>query len=392
MTKLVIYTENYFPGGLEQFIFDILKSNLFDIHLVVNSENNRLIEFAINNDINHSIINLNNKSFGANSSKFFKFFNFIMRYIYMLPNYYKIKSILKSIPSFKNILIVNGGYPAALSCFSAVVAANSLHFEKIGLSILSSPSSNYSSVLFRMFEQRIDHFIDRYVDIYIPNSNRIKLDLIEKVKIKSEKIETVYTGIEIKNDTNKIVVLSLPQIEIQKKENEVWIGMIALLGSTKRQDLLITAMAQLDDNVKLLITGDGPTNDDLRNQVKLLNLESRVFFTGWIDNPEIIYKFIDIIAFMSDQEGLPYSISEAMSYKVPIIASAVGGIVEQVIDEKGGFLIHENSIIKLVEKIKILQNNNELQNEFIEYSFRRLNKLFSLEAMNNRLVEIYAEG
>jgi len=394
MIRLVLYTENYFPGGLERFIFDLLNSHIFDIHIVVNSENNRIIEFAKKNGFSHTIVKLTSYKYTKLPSNkllqaFFKVFNFMAYYCAMISNYFKIKTILKPYKHYENILIVNGGYPAALSSFSASTAAKNIGFTKVGMSILSSPSPYYTNKIFKFFQSKVDYITDKKIDFYLPNSNKIKLDLIENVKINVEKIKVVYTGVNIPKNRDKIQTLQYNNIQITKKNDDLWIVMVGLLGSTKRQDLLLNSMVKLNKNIHLLLAGDGPNRKILENKTHELGIADRVVFTGWIGNTEKIYQFADILVFLSNQEGLPYVISEAMSYKVPIIASSVGGIPEQIKHKLGGLLLANNSIENIVENIKYLGNDKELQIKFTDYSFKRLTGYFSVKAMNNNILDIY---
>ena len=168
--------------------------------------------------------------------------------------------------------------------------------------------------------------------------------------------------------------------------------MVALFGSTKRQDILLEAMVKLEHNVKLLLVGDGPNRELLENKVVQLGIEDRVFFLGWIMDPSEVYLFADIVVFVSDQEGLPYSVSEAMSYKIPIIASSVGGVPEQIIDNKGVMLIQNNNVDEMVEKINKLIDSDQLKNDFISYSFSRVQDMFSTDIMNDTILKLYKKS
>ena len=92
---------------------------------------------------------------------------------------------------------------------------------------------------------------------------------------------------------------------------------------------------------------------------------------------------------MSNQEGLPYAISEAMSYKIPIIASSVGGIPEQIVENHGGLLVDNKDVDDLVEKINFLQNNESIRKNFIDFSFQRVKNIFSTRVMNQKILKLY---
>jgi len=295
---------------------------------------------------------------------------------------------LKRVVNYENILIINGGYPAALSTLVASVASKKLGFNKVGLSILSSISPNYKNSVFKYFQIKIDKIVAQYIDFYIPNSNQIKGELIDALKIEKSKIFTIYTGVDIPTNTARLSELKTNESLIIKQNNEIWLTMVALLGSTKRQDILIDSLGKLNKNIKLLLVGDGPNRIFLERKTSELGLDDRVVFTGWIKDPSDIYRFADVLVFASNQEGLPYSISEAMSYKIPIIASSVGGIVEQIVHNKGG-LLFSNEIDDLVKQINKMCESDAIRENFAQYSFERVKDFFSLDVMNKQILDLY---
>lgn len=391
--KLVLYVENYFPGGLERFIFDLSESREFDLYLLVNSENKRLQDYAVQNNIKYSCVDLYNKKYSFNyKNKFFRkvvnIVNFFVDYFYLIPNYFIISKILKTLKHYENILIVNGGYPAALSSFVAAYASKTSNFKNVGMSILSAPTSLYGNIIFNFFQNMLDRFFSKFVDFYLPNSKNIKINLLKYTVIPEHKIHVVYTGIKYENKNEKKDSFELNGYNLKKKSSQFWISMIGLLGSTKRQDLLIEALSQLNENFNLLLVGDGPNRDNLELKVKSLGLEQRVVFVGWCDNIAKIYEFIDGVVFLSNHEGLPYAVTEAMASKVPIIASNVGGVGEQIIDKQGGLLVN-NNIEDIVEKINYMMKNKDMVDCFTSFSYKRYLNKFSIDSMIKEIKNEY---
>ena len=74
----------------------------------------------------------------------------------------------------------------------------------------------------------------------------------------------------------------------------------------------------------------------LRDQ---LALEKTVTFSGRMENPYPVMKAADCFALLSKYEGLPVTIDEAKLLHVPVIATRVGGIPEQIQSEKAGILV-----------------------------------------------------
>ena len=118
--------------------------------------------------------------------------------------------------------------------------------------------------------------------------------------------------------------------------------------------------------IKLTIVGEGNLKEALikkKNELKLPNKD--VQFTGKIPREGLIeyYKNCDIFILPAivdskgDTEGLGVVLLEAMSFKKPVIASRVGGIVDIVKDRKTGMLVKEKSADELASAIEFLIKN-----------------------------------
>ncbi|MFH1537886.1 MAG: glycosyltransferase [bacterium] len=95
-------------------------------------------------------------------------------------------------------------------------------------------------------------------------------------------------------------------------------------------------------NTRLVIVGEGPAKGDLKAQVKRLNLEHDVKFTGYIPyGPDLIeeYRRADCFVLASFSEGFPKVLLEAMSQGIPIVTTAVGGIPFLIKHEENGLLV-----------------------------------------------------
>ena len=117
----------------------------------------------------------------------------------------------------------------------------------------------------------------------------------------------------------------------------------------------------LADKIVLHIGGIGESKQLLQT-IKNLHLEDMVLYHGFVAGEEKIKLFNtgDIFVLPSYIEGLPISILEAMSYRMPIIASNVGGIPDVVTDGENGYLITPGDTKKLGESIISLINSPEL--------------------------------
>ena len=112
------------------------------------------------------------------------------------------------------------------------------------------------------------------------------------------------------------------------------IGTVASLSWVKNQKILFELIACPDnDQLFLVIAGDGPLKNELALYAKKLGVEKRVRILGWRQDIADILNTLDIFMLPSLSEGIPVCLLEAMSIGLPCIASRVGG-VEEVIEHK----------------------------------------------------------
>jgi glycosyltransferase involved in cell wall biosynthesis len=96
----------------------------------------------------------------------------------------------------------------------------------------------------------------------------------------------------------------------------------------------------------------------------------------------------DIFVLLSDYEGLPMTIIEAMSFGKPIISSNVGGVSEIVHDGENGYLL-PNDASAFAEKIRFLIENNEVYASMSETSEKIFHERMNIEKMIGGYMKIY---
>jgi len=105
----------------------------------------------------------------------------------------------------------------------------------------------------------------------------------------------------------------------------------------KRHDLAIRATALLPD-VTLLVVGTGPEEASLRELAATLRITHRVILTGLRNDVSAMLGAVDAMFFCSRGEGLPLTLLEALAARTPVIAAAVPGVRETVMNERDALL------------------------------------------------------
>lgn len=168
--------------------------------------------------------------------------------------------------------------------------------------------------------------------------------------------------------------------------------MTARLEKPKNHKFLLRALSSLtNENWRLDLLGEGPLRTEIEQRISGLHLTSKVRLLGARrDVPKLLCKAQGFIL-LSDMEGLPISILEAMRAGLPIIASDVGGVAETVEDGVNGFLIPHGNLEVLIDRLKILISNQELRQKMGLASRGKYEKQFSLTEMVDKTLGAYSE-
>ena len=128
-------------------------------------------------------------------------------------------------------------------------------------------------------------------------------------------------------ETEAFALNSETRLLIRKKlevGDNLVIGHIGKFNNQKNQNYLIRAFEKLsyeDDKAILLLVGNGPDLEEIRNQAQHTAFADRIIFWGATENPEYLYSAMDVFALPSRFEGLPVVLLEAQISGLPCIVS-----------------------------------------------------------------------
>ena len=214
--------------------------------------------------------------------------------------------------------------------------------DKVIVSVHNFQSKERQGIYGKIFKFLIKNFYNR-ADYVVAVSEQIKQDLVEKFKLKEDKVKVIYNPFDIE----KIQDLMKEELEAEYKhifDNPVVIN-AGRLTNQKGQWHLIKSFSKVKEripNAKLVILGKGELENDLKKLTKDLNIDKDVHFLGFQKNP---FKFIhraDVFALTSLFEGFPMCLAESMVCETPIIS----------VDCKSGprEMLYENTDIMLCSK------------------------------------------
>lgn len=205
-----------------------------------------------------------------------------------------------------------------------------------------------------------------------------------------EKFQVIHMGV------------SLPPFPVNKVARETPLVILcpARLLPVKGHTYLLHAISILKDrhiNCIVKIAGEGPLEQRLKEQVKVLNLNEIVQFLGQIPHDKLLNLYrdgeVDIVVLPSvdlgngNHEGIPVSLIEAMGYGVPVISTNTGGIPE-LLGKGAGLLVAPKDPTSLADAIELLIKNRTLRLKIAERGRIRIKEEFSVKETVVKLIEL----
>ncbi len=184
-------------------------------------------------------------------------------------------------------------------------------------------------------------------DLLLPISRDIAIRLIEQYKVKKDKLQLSYLGVENTSELCK-VNFSRGVLKVISCSN---------VYPLKRVELIFETLNFLKVDVEWTHIGGGESLEELKFMVSAKqNSRLKVTFKGLLNQEEIKREYsenyYDLFINTSRYEGLPVSIMEAFSYGIPALATDVGGTSE-IVDETNGLIVDVNfSCFELASKIE----------------------------------------
>lgn len=162
----------------------------------------------------------------------------------------------------------------------------------------------------------------------------------------------------------------------------------------KGMDVLLEAFALLVsqvENVCLVLVGDGQERPAMEQQIDRLGLNDMVHFAGYTDTPGDYVAEADVLVLPSRSEGIPNAVLEAMAMGKPVVATAVGGVPEIIIDGISGRLVAPEQPDLLAQALTEVLNDPDLYQRFVIEGKRRVQEAFSIQARVAKLQTLYSD-
>ncbi len=181
--------------------------------------------------------------------------------------------------------------------------------------------------------------------------------------------------------------ITLTSADIFERENTCAGKTITLINvgnliHDKAQHILIRAFAKAaesDERLRLKIVGQGPRELDLKQLSIDLGVEKKIDFVGYVEEEKTLYGLLrsaDIFVLSSVTEGFPRALYEAMSMRLPIVTTDVGGIPFLLHNDENAKVVPSGDIEQMSLAINDLAVNSNLRKTIIQNAAKTVDAVF----------------
>lgn len=195
---------------------------------------------------------------------------------------------------------------------------------------------------------------------------------------RKSKVFTIHNGVP-----------DVPQRAAPETVGEPIITMVARFDKPKDHCTLLRSLSKIEVPFRLWLVGDGPARPRVENMVRALGLHNHTQFLGMSICVADILSKSHIFVLISNWEGFPLAILEAMRAGLPVIASDVGGVREAVVDGETGYLVPPGDTSVLRDRLTRLLQDPELRRRMGTAGRLRYEAYFTLDQMLKRTHLVY---
>lgn len=182
-----------------------------------------------------------------------------------------------------------------------------------------------------------------------------------------------------------------PRLRADPERSPVRLVMVARFEEQKDHATLFHALARLRGYAwELDLIGDGPLRSQASALAQQLGIFERVCFLGARNDVAEQFARQQVFLLITNWEGFPRSILEAMRAGLPVVASNVGGVSESVLDGTTGFVVPRRDVQTLQARLALLLRDPKLRSQFGKAGRRRYEDRFTLTRMLQKTLAIYA--
>lgn len=233
----------------------------------------------------------------------------------------------------------------------------------------------------------------RWNDAVIAVSREVERSIRDNYSVNGKPaLDVIHNGVDIEQLQSVVDTGRDIRPEFGIPADHALVAHVANFTPKKRHcDLLHAIKLVKDQNPKVtfILVGQGPLQDQMKEQATELGINDNVVFAGFRLDAADIMAAADMFVLPSQFEGMPVSMLEAMALGTPVIAARVGGIPEVLEDNRDGILIDPKNPKQLADNVLKLITDKTLKKTLADNALEKVRQHFSIEDMVHSTESVY---
>lgn len=280
-----------------------------------------------------------------------------------------------------------------------IVHSHLIHSTIIG-AVLSKVQRSHKSVFTRHYTEsalrksalmKLDRKAFRLADSVVAVSTSVKNDLLN-IGVDENRIKIIPNGIDITAFDNE--TLRPSNLSDILGKNKFVICSVGNLNYNKDHITLIKAMSEVVKKYSLavlIIVGEGSERPRLEKLITDKNLEKHIVLTGFRNNVPAILKESNLYVHSSKTEAFGISILEAMAAEIPVISTAVDGVLDIIENNQDGFFVAPHDPSEMAGCICRVIENPQESVAIAERGREKVEKYYRIEEVVKAYQNLYED-
>jgi glycosyltransferase involved in cell wall biosynthesis len=278
------------------------------------------------------------------------------------------------------------------------IAAAKEHVPIIIHGIHGTSFSPQMGAISRLLYRNIERWIAAKTDAFVCVGEDMRRQYVDASIGTAEQYHIIHSGMnldafraagEIQPASSSI------RTEFGIPRESVVIGMISRMEARKQHGLFLQSISLLltrkppQSDVRVLIVGDGPLEEEIKTRVNDLGLSTITRFAGYRNDVESFFSASDVVTLTSKWEGLPRVLVQAAAVGRPVVTFDVDGAWEIVEDGTTGLIVPQGDVSGFAEALSLLIDDAAKRTIMGNRARKRVGDQWTIETMVSRTDDLY---